>query len=66
MRRIYNDKSHDPRQWTTRKLKENFAALYVSIDSLDCFGVQDLALYEVINRELGRRNVTITTAAILR
>lgn len=63
-RRKYDNNSVDYHQWTTKRLKEVFQELHQSIEVVECFSVSDLTMYELINRELGRRKVTATTAVV--
>jgi len=54
-KKIYNNKSVHPSDWTTKFLKENFKELNCSIEIVECYGVGDLILYDQVCAELEKR-----------
>lgn len=51
----YNNNSLKVSEWSTEKLKEEGQALWQSIYIVDCFGVKDMILLNMIEKELYHR-----------
>ncbi len=58
-----DDNSNNPKQWTTKKLKEDYAMLYDLIYNPDCscYSTKDLINLGIIESELDRRGITPKT-----
>jgi hypothetical protein len=53
----YSDKSPDPRNWTTKKLKLEAMAADDMIYNQGCYGMSDLYLLQTVLNELSRRGI---------
>lgn len=51
----YNDKSNSVRDWTTPKIESELLMVREQIESVDCFGINDLRFECALASELDRR-----------
>lgn len=55
----YNNKSEFFKDWTTKKLKEEFFSLDELINKIECYGISEIRMQSGIAIELIKRGVEI-------
>jgi hypothetical protein len=59
MKKAYNDNSLKVSDWSTKKLKEEYKAIWESVCIIECFGVKDMLLLGLIEQELYNRGIEV-------
>jgi len=64
MPRKVNNKSKWVRDWSTQYLKEQYKSYYKVIFEVDCYGVSDILILELVKRELEKRGWEVVVGSI--